>query len=129
MSTTIDHPSSPSPAHLMMLGGSRNRYYIMFCICMFFISPKYRGHCNTLSYRCNNVCMLQELLQQIIAVVCLCCNKLLQRCAHVATTVALTVATHFTVDDATRLNGSYRVLLQQTYTPGCMNKEGKYKSQ
>ena len=36
-----------------------------------------------------------------------CCNKR-----------AACVATHFTVNDATHLDGSYHVLLQQTYTPG-----------
>ena len=53
------------------------------------------------------------LLQQIIATVHLCCNNLLHE----------TVATHFTMNDATHLDGSYHVLLQQTYAPGCLKRD------
>ena len=39
-----------------------------------------------------------------------CCRSIV--CCNVC------IATHFTVNDATCIDGSYRVLLQQTYTPG-----------
>ena len=98
----------------------------MFCSCMFFyFSEIHRTTLqHMLSYDQNRRAGVatRALLQQKG---CLCCNKSLQRCACVATiccngvlVLQETVATHFTVNDATRLDGSYHVLLQQTYAPG-----------
>ena len=93
--------------------------------------------CNKSLQRCacvaTNRCNGALVLQQIVAMVRSCCKKplhqivatcfMLQRfdatechCSIICCNVC--VATHLTVNDATRLDGSCRVLLQQTYTPG-----------
>ena len=105
----------------------QDRYCIMFCNCMFFYFSEIHRITlqHMLSYDRNRRASIatHALLQQRG---CLCCNKSLQWCACVATiccngvlVLQETVATHFTVNDATCLNSSYHVLLQQTYAPGC----------
>ena len=79
------------------------------------------NHCNSalVLQRCTRVarnCCIKPLqhafvLQQIDATEC--CHSII--CCNVC------VATHFTMNDATRIDGSYHVLLQQTYTPGCLS--------
>ena len=93
--------------------------------------------CNKSLQRCacvaTNRCNGALVLQQIVAMVRSCCKKPLHqivatcfmlqrfdatecRCSIICCNVC--VATHLTVNDATRLDGSCRVLLQQTYAPG-----------
>ena len=79
-----------------------------------------RWCCNKSLQRCagvaTNRCNDALVLQQFVAMMRSCCNDLMQQNAAGCNVY---VATHFTVNDATRLDGSYRVLLQQTYAPGC----------
>ena len=91
------------------------------------VLQQWRSCCNRSlqRYACvaTNRCNSAPVLQWCARVARNRCIKPLQRidateCCRSIVCCNVCVATHFTVNDATRIDGSYRVLLQQTYTPG-----------